>query len=383
MISNAIVCQNCVQEVSSDRIFCPNCGNNLQLPDKISSIAEISYKKEIEEDFLEQYLVLEKKIDEFEELEFELQKQKDHYKTLLHEYESAVNAHNMWKTRTEAEWKDVENLKKRSWETIKARIKGSHEQLFQKEELEYFEALNQLEASKKDKEELRKKLDIAEKQFDEISAILKNKQVLQHDLLEVIYKACEGVRDVVEDAIEMELSRLSEKIEPFLLQKSKLQVALSHLLQAAEIFRHTRLQYDEIKEQEGIVGSGLVSDTITSSKMAEIRDSMQLASHGLNQAYSLLTDLQSEKMFDMLQGGEFWNTFMRNLLKDVQNFRTKKSKEFIVKTIVDTNKVVAWIGSRINSLDLEINQIYTDIAEKREDLTQERTRIIKESLARK
>jgi hypothetical protein len=376
------ICTQCNTLVQVDSIFCFKCGVNLQLPKIINSLHDISYKFDIESDYLTQYQSLTDKIAEFDGLEIQMQQQKDYYNHIYIEYNKQKLENERLKKLAETETKEVEELKKRSWVSIKARIKGELDQLLAIEEAEYLEVMHRIEASEKTLIDLETKLKNSESQFDELKAVFNSKNEIELERKELVFRAAEGIIDEKEDQIEIELSNQSVKIDPLLVQKSKLQASLSHLAHALDLLSVAKGEFiSSENDAKNLMGNELMSDSIKSSKIAEIRDLISLTSQSLNHACVLLNDLGAHTEINQIEGGHFWENFIKEFIKELeQGSRTHRTIGQIEKAITQTNQIISWISSQISKVNLDIEEIFAEIRILQNELMKQRIRIFKKQL---
>lgn len=379
------ICPFCNQSVNLAAIFCNNCGSNLNLPTKIASFQDISSKLVIDRDYLEQYRELTEKIEAFAGFEIEVQQQKDHYTFLAKEYQKTQVQLQALDEEVKAEHRDIEELQKISWSGIKARLKGKMEERLKKEESEYLEALHRYEAMEISMNNLKQKMTRAEEQFDELQNYITTKKNLEHQRKELIYKAAEGVTDIVEDSIEIKLSDYSEKLDPFLVKKSRLQAALSGVTQALDLFSEAITIFDSNNDDlEKFTGNGLLIDSVKKSNMAEVRNIISQAVQCLNQSYELMQQLEADTSIVSIDGGTFWERFMNSFIAELtKGSRLSQTKHQIQKAIQDNNKIISWLNSQISAVSVHINELLIDIKDLQQELMFERERMIKEALDKK
>ena len=379
------VCTRCNNTSNAQAIFCSSCGHNLQLPKKIQSLSEISYKNEIEEDYIVQYMELNKKIGEFDGFELEASQQKQHLEFLFAEYNREKNTMSLLISQAKAEKQDVEKLKVKKWGTIKARISGDYQSLLEKEEQEYFEALNRLESSEKKINEIAEKIKVAQSQYEEIQKVLEKKDLLLNQQKEIIYRAAEGIKDETEDQIELKLGKLSEKLEPYLLQKSKLQTANSFIGQSIEFLISAKSIIDNNNAEAGkIVGNGLLSETVKSSQMADVRNSISLAKETLDEASDFIRKTKLTPDIEPLEGSQFWEEFLKQFIQELsKGEKVLKSTNLITKAIGQANQISSWLKSQISNMTMQVEIILGEIDTLQSDLMKQRTRIMQAALDKK
>lgn len=89
--------------------------------------------------------------------------------------------------------------------------------------------MNREQAAKNDLDELQKRLNIAQSELENLAKLVKKKQNLEKSLVILIDKICEGVKDPIEDKLEIELQNLLQQQNPLEIHRNQLRNALSHL----------------------------------------------------------------------------------------------------------------------------------------------------------
>ena len=193
-------CPACSDEITDvDATFCSECGFNLKLDTKKIETGAISGT------YLEQYQQLISFIKQYEGIYEQLDQQQAYLNNLKNQRDNAKQVFDKQTWITNQEFKDIEQLKKFTWTSFKARVKGDREEKLKKEEAEYFDALNKKEGAIQDLQKLDNMVNIAVQQHNEIKTRFDQKVSLDKELNDLIHEACEGVNDPVEDRIEADI----------------------------------------------------------------------------------------------------------------------------------------------------------------------------------
>jgi hypothetical protein len=379
-------CFKCNQIVSDRDIYCAKCGSNVKMQEKIQDSKESFKPITLNTNLLIAYQEVDSKIRELGNIEIEHQQQINYHNRILQEFQEAQQFYNHKQFQTKKELKDVENLKKMTWTSIKARIKGKKEDLIKKEEIEYLDSLNREEAAKKDLEELQNRLSLAKSQLNEVNQLVNQKKALENQLVEIIDSACEGVPDPIEDQIENDLRDLYKQKHPLSTHHGRLNESLSHLSNARYNFDRALNNLNSARgysDWDTFFGGGFFVDSMKHSKMADARNWVQQAHRSLERARALV-DLPGIGGAHVEEGSFFWDTFMDNFFSDMHaRGQINRSRESVRQVLFQTNNAIQNIESQINSINKEFQQIENRILNKRVELTRERRRMIEDALSRK
>jgi DNA repair exonuclease SbcCD ATPase subunit len=244
VIFNMIACPNCEFENEEDDIFCGNCGYNLSFK-HTKTQTELP---PISGDSLSQYQLLEDKIVNLEGIEDEVRQAYEYHQSLKTEAQGIELNYKKKQSEAKKEFKDVEELKKLTWKSLKSRISGKKEQLLETEEAEYFGAINKEEQAKKDFHEIMKRVNTAHKQLSELQGLAKKRLTLEKELeklLDNLYRG--GLGDQIENNLEKELENLIKEKNPINLKQAQLKNALGHLTNARDHFTEGMRKLDSAK----------------------------------------------------------------------------------------------------------------------------------------
>ena len=115
-----IICPNCKFGNEKDDIFCADCGYNLSF--HRSSLQTES--PPITGDGLTRYQHLEDKIADLEGIEDEVQQAYQYHQSLTSEAQGIETIYKKRQAEAKKEFKDVEELKKLTWKSLKSRVSG-------------------------------------------------------------------------------------------------------------------------------------------------------------------------------------------------------------------------------------------------------------------
>ncbi len=217
-MSEIKLCEKCGEEAHTNDTYCAYCGANLKIQKNAWNNANIPIDNSnlvLNGRFLDTYFELTSKLNDLEKIDSGFEQHQLYFNRLSSELQSSHQNVNEFHLTTQKELKDVEDLKKLSWKSIKAGLKGNKEEKLKQEEIEYLNALNREESLKRDVAELQKRYDIAKSELDQLAALKKQKYELNIQLTKLIDQVCEGVPDPIEDKIEAELEQLKKKKAQF------------------------------------------------------------------------------------------------------------------------------------------------------------------------
>ncbi len=343
MTNEKVICEKCGYEASKDDLFCSFCGRNLKASTK--AIKDVPPPEDLDlstitakSDLLNTYKQITSQLERFEGFDDKFYQQRDYYNSLVDEINKARVFYEQRRYQTDKELKDVRDLQKLSWKSIKARIKGDREDLLKQEEVEHLAALNREEAAKMDLDELNKRLKNAQDQLNELTQLNERKKKLEQQLVKVVDTACEGVADPIEDKIELELKNLYSQRAPLSVQLNRYKTALGHLHNAKTHFERALESLGSAKgysDWDTFFGGGLIVDSIKHSRIADARNSVQQAQRSAERAYTLLPNMPiltnrnddfKVKILNPSSSGRFYPT--TNFSAKASALRTCKSSGF-------------------------------------------------------
>jgi hypothetical protein len=372
-------CPACSDEITdTEATFCSECGYNLQINTQRIETGQISGT------YLEQYQQLVSSLSRFEGVYEQLDQQSAYLNNLRNQRNNAKKYFDKQTWITNKEYKDIEKLKKFTWTSFKARVKGDREEQLEKEEGEYFDALNKKEGAIQDLQKLDNMTQLAEQQYNQIKSQFDKKVDLQKQLNNLIHEACEGVSDPVEDQIEVDVQRLIAQRSPITIEKNKFNIARDQLNSAQQHFQRAISLLDgahSLSTYDTFFGGGYFADSAKHSKMADSRNMLQAGYRSLERAYYELPQLPRIPQVHVEQGSFFWDVAFDNFFSDM------RSRNRIQKALRDVRSVqhamiqpINWVAQQLQGLHQQDVNLYNQIMEKQAQLTRERERMIKEAI---
>ncbi|WP_371805784.1 hypothetical protein [Candidatus Lokiarchaeum ossiferum] len=386
-MTEIILCEKCGEEAHFNDTYCAYCGANLKIQKNAwKAINEPNNTTNLILDgqFLEAYYDLTAKLKNLENIDLGFDQHQQYFKQLSIELQASQEKLNTFHNFTEKELKDVEDLKKITWKSIKAGVKGNKDDLLKKEEAEYLNALNREESLKQDILELQKRYSIAKTEIEHLSRLKKQKYDYNIQLIRLIDQVCEGVPDPIEDKIEADLLQLKNQLQPISAERINLKNALGHISNAQQHFQFTLNKLGSAKglsDWDTFFGGGFLADSMKHSRMSEARNGVQQAQRSLNRAYQLVPSLPKIRGAQVEEMNMFWDTFFDNIFSDL-NAREKiiRSRHSVEQAFYETQQASQWLNSRIVEKQQIFQGINSKIQSKRQDLIRERKRMIENAL---
>ncbi|MHA1991423.1 MAG: hypothetical protein ACW981_06370 [Candidatus Hodarchaeales archaeon] len=376
-----IACPNCNFSNENDDIFCSSCGYNLKV--KHTSFQEPL--PSIQGDHLAQYQQLEDRIKEFEGIEDEIHQAFQYHQSLKSEAGKVEVFYKKKQEDARKEFKDVEDLKKLTWKSLKSRFSGKKEELLQSEEKEYLEAINKEEQAKNDFHEIMKRVNTAHNQLTELQDLGKKRLSLDKDLillLENVYKGGRG--DEIENQIEMELERLQKERNPINTNQSQLKTAIGHLNNARDHFVEGLRKLDSAmgySNWDTFMGGGFFVDSMKHGRVSDARNAVMQGHYSLERAYTSYPQLPPIHRAQVQEGSYFWDTFFDNIFSDMQaRQRIQDSKYSVQTTLNGVNSAIDHVGRKMTDLNNNLNLLERNVIIKRKELTDRRRILIEEQI---
>ncbi len=372
-------CPACSDEITDEEAtFCSECGFNLKINTQKVETSGISGT------YLEQYQQLVSSLTRFEGVGEQLNQQQVYLNNIKNQRNNAKKVFDQQTWITNKEHKDIEKLKKFTWTSFKARVKGDRDKQLKKEEAEYFDALNKKEGAIQDLQKLDSMVSIAVEQYNQIRSQFNQKVKLEKHLDDLIHEACEGVSDPVEDAIETDIQRLIAQRGPITIEKNKYNIARDQLNSAQQHFQRAINLLDgarSLSTYDTFFGGGYFADSAKHSKMADSRNVLQAGYRSLERAYFELPQLPRIPHVNVEQGSFFWDVAFDNFFSDM------RSRNRIQKALRDVQNVqrsmiqpINWVAQQLQGLHQQDVNLYNQIMGKQKQLKYERERMIKEAI---
>lgn len=383
------ICEKCGEKISSNDIYCAYCGANLKLQKeewKPKNITEISSDLHLNESLIQNYHSISTQLEDLDKVNLSYTEHKKYVDKLNQQVQQANQLYQSYQFETKKELKDVEDLKNLTFTSIISRLKGDKEERLKKEEMEYITALNREQAAKKDLDNLNARIDVAQKELAQLSQLKDQKEVLEAQLVKIVDIACEGVPDPIEDKIEQEFSALQQQRIPLAHERNNLRNALSHLQNAQTHFQRALNSLQGAKgasDWDTFFGGGFFADSIKHSRVAEARDAAIQAQRSLQRTYEVLPSLPRIRAAQVEDMNFFWDTFMDNIFSDL-NARDKimRSRNSVEQSLYGVNNAIQTVKTRMGNLENNYHALDAQIKRKRQELTQERKRMIEEAIRR-
>lgn len=386
-MTDLILCEKCGEEAHFNDTYCAYCGANLKIQKNAWKFSNNNINTSnliLDGQFLEAYYELMSKLKNLESIDLGFVQHQQYFKRLSNELQASQQKLNAFHNSTQKELKDVEDLKKITWKSIKAGIKGNKEEMLRKEEVEYLNALNSEEALKHDVLELQKRYSIAKSEMEHLSGLKKEKYEYNNQLIRLIDQVCEGVPDPIEDKIEADLLQLNNQLIPTSTERINLKNALGHISNAQQHFQFTLSKLGSAKglsDWDTFFGGGFLADSMKHSRMSEARNGVQLAQRSLNRAYQLVPSLPRIHGAHVEEMNMFWDTFFDNIFSDL-NARDKinRSRNSVEQAFNETQQTSQWLNNQIIEKEKIFKILNAKIQVKRQELIKERKRMIENAL---
>lgn len=341
----AKICPACSDEITDEEAtFCSECGFNLQINTQKFETGQISGT------YLEQYQQLESTLIKLEGIDGQFNQQQAYLNNLQNQRTNAKKNFDKQIWITNKEYKDIENLKKFTWTSFKARVKGNREEKLKKEEAEYFDALNKKEGAIQDLQKLDSMVQIAEQQYNDIKSQFDHKNNLEKQIHQLIHDACEGVSDPVEDLIEADIQKLIAQRSPITVEKNKFNIARDQLNSAQQHFRRAINLLDSahsLSTYDTFFGGGYFADSVKRSKMADSRNLLQAGYRSLERAYYELPQLPRIPHVHVEQGSFFWDVAFDNFFSDMRSRnRIQKAQRDVQNVLHSLIQPINWVGCK-------------------------------------
>lgn len=280
------LCPSCSEDIPEESIYCLNCGTNLQIR-KISLIRMKNHSTGLDKSILEKYLSLQEKIDSYGDVESILKDHQDYVESIkseLRDLEEKLSAAGI-KTRLEA--KDVERLKSLTWASVKARIKGEHEEMLSKEEKEYFQAVSDQDVLRDEVDNLRNKRIVAKEQLIEIEGLEKDYRKQKEELDKTLREIGELITDPEEDKLENQEKILKSELKELKDQAYRIFRRQSHAQSAVSLYGKAKEKLSSAMnyaDWDTFFGGGMIVDSLKRSRMGDASSYVTQANHELQQA---------------------------------------------------------------------------------------------------
>lgn len=377
-------CPHCGTEISEGAIFCPTCGINLQTEFTIGTELPPPPDERpltLDEDAISRYLDLEAQLSTLDGMDVELQERETALQHLIGRVERGEARLREAEEAVNREWEDVEKLQKFSWRSLKAKLKGTKEEDLEREQAEYYDALNALEAARAELEHYQSLLAKTRDQARQLRARVERQHQLAGQLRALIDAACEGVADPVEDRVEQELAEIDQERRALAPDRNRLHQALSLLDNASADLdaAYARLRKARSTSTWDLFGGGLIVDSIKHSRMADARDYVQRANYSLDQVQRVLGT--SSQLVHVERLSFFWDGFMDGLFTDMlARGKINRSLDNVERARQQTWDLRDWVGQQLREIDARYEALEQRARAKREELTRERRRMIEEYL---
>jgi hypothetical protein len=381
--------------IDDNDIFCASCGINLiaqTIVKDIDKIVEdidrvVKTPLTLDSETIASYMELETQIDNLSGIETELTHQKNYHNELNILLQNSCHRLQQLSIQREKEFRDVEKLKSLTVSSILARIKGDRDEKINKEELEYLNALNKEESEKNEVNDLEHLISNTYHQVKELEKILEHKNRLKTSLEGLIHEICEGVPDPIEDQIEQKLKRLVEEINPLSIEKGSVLRGQSHLRNAEYNLSEALKLLDSASnysDWDTFFGGGMFVDSIKHSRMAEARDFVHKALNNIQLASKELPGMPWVDQAHVEEISYFWDGFMDNIFSDFSSRgKIQRSRNSVIQSLDETNNALNWVNNRLVQINQQYSGLEREIGVTRQNLLDERKRMIKDAIARK
>ncbi|MCF2139922.1 MAG: hypothetical protein K9W44_07700 [Candidatus Lokiarchaeota archaeon] len=381
------ICENCGAEVSADDIYCAFCGANLKIQKKnweSQKFPDIPVDLQLNKNSIQEYKNLTRQIEQLQKVDSSYAEHKKYCQILQDQLRIAQKNYENLHLTTQKELKDVEKLKNLSLKSILASIRGDREDKIKKEELEYYTALNREQAAKNDLDELQKRLNIAQSELENLAKLVKKKQNLEKSLVILIDKICEGVKDPIEDKLEIELQNLLQQQNPLEIHRNQLRNALSHLNNAEFHYSNALESIRKAlraSDWDTFFSGGYFADSIKHSNIADARDADIRARRSIQLAYKIIPNMPpipSAKIEDI---SIFWDVFFDNIFSDL-NAREKivRSRESLMDAYHGVKSAKNWVNNELQKINSQFKELHEKIKHTRDELTKRRRVLIEQAI---
>ncbi len=377
------ICEVCGAKVSKDDIYCAYCGANLKIQKRKWDqpvYPEISQTLNITGNEIQQYQEISQNLDLLQNIESSYNEHNKYCQILKAQLTKARNLYQDSIQMTKKEYEDVEKLKNLSLKSIIAGLKGNREEQIKKEELEYFHALNREQAAKKDLESLENRLKIAQSELENLKQLVEKKKTLEQKLQVLIDDICAGVKDPIEDELELKLSKLEKRKFPLEQERNRYKNALSHLNNAHFHYSSALNELNSAMSAstwDTFFGGGLFADAIKHSRIADARDASIRGRRALQLAYEIVPNLPRILAARIEEINKFWDVFFDNIFSDL-NAREKIQRSIYStqESLEGINRANSWLKVQIQKIDSEFRNLQSEISQTRQDLTKRRRSLI-------
>ncbi len=385
------ICPNCgCNDIDEKDVFCFECGYNLQgniqnlkmmEPDlNIASTTDLH----IDAKMVHRYIELENNLKDLDNIEMVLSQQQTYFNQIHSNLKTQQSNLTQHQNQTRKELNDVEKLKSLTWTSLKARIKGNKEALLEKEEYEYYEAVNQEEIERKHLEQIQKTYNNALNQLEAIKKQVQLKKSIQTEITNILDRACEGVADPVEDQIEREMDMLQNKILPKNRQISILQNGLGQFRNGRRYMESALRNLEEaggLANWDTFFGGGLIADSMKHSHISDSQYALQSAGRALQNAFQIIPNAPRVHIPHIWQGSGIWDMMFDGFIADmhVRN-KIRESRADVQNTFSQLNRTISWVEQQINAVKHEIFVLREKIGQTRQKLTKERKRMLENAI---
>ncbi|MFW9930382.1 MAG: hypothetical protein ACFFD1_13380 [Candidatus Thorarchaeota archaeon] len=377
-------CPNCNNNNDENDVYCSNCGYNL----KLMNLSAFSNTAPLSQDLLLQYQQIEDQISDLEGIEDQVKQAYDYHQTLLKESKKLEDILSKRRLESAKEFKDVDELKKITWTSIKSRVSGKRDELLSKEEKEYFEAVNNEETAKKDFNEIMKRVNTAKKQLTEVQQLANRRLDLERDLVALLDKIYRGeAGDQNENMLETEVQRIEDRKVPITTELNRLEVAGGHLINAKVHFNDGLERLGSAKgfsNWDTFMGGGFFVDSMKHSRVADARNSVQQGHYALERAYGVYPQLPRINRPNIQETSYFWDTIFDNFWSDMQaREKIQESYQSVQYTLMDINSAVNWVNNRKNDFENQLRSVEKDLITKKRELSSYRRTLIVKAIKNK
>ncbi|MHA2100742.1 MAG: hypothetical protein ACW99A_18890 [Candidatus Kariarchaeaceae archaeon] len=373
MASEILSCPACNEELSEDSIYCIQCGTNVFLVSKQEFEASMSVSTiELSADLIQQYNRLKAYIHELADAEELVENQEKHLRALEHENMLLGNKVQKAKVEKMYEEKDVERLKKLSWGSIKARVKGEYSNMLSKEESEYFEAVNVHETLSQQKKIIEEQLIVAKKQFEQAKELLNKKNEREQELKQLIRRIGRQIVDPKVIELEEEHSELEAELKQLNSRILDQNNCLSHANNASSCYSKAakKLAGAQNMSTWDVLGGGLVADSMKHSRLGEASGFVSMGNSELRRAVEGLTNYTENQGVKVEELGFWGDVVFDNIFSDMAaSGKIAQSQNSVQKGIDHARQVAHWIKVEIRELEgkiAKINERFIPLDEKLE-----------------
>lgn len=371
-------CPSCDQPLDPESIYCIECGTNVLLAKK-ASLLKTTTEIVINDDLVSQYRNMQQALMELSDAENIAETQKKYFEELDRQQFQLSTPINVARQNASLEQRDVEALKKLTWTSIKARVKGDKDEMLSKEEQEYFAAVGKHEALVEERDAIVKQADVAKKQWNSAQELVDKKQTLEKQLKALIKKIGEEMSHPIEDKLEADAMLIDSRLRDVEGRYHILQSNHSHALNALDLYHDASQKLDGAMNMStwDLLGGGLIADSMKRSRLGDASKLAQRGNSELQKAISFLKDTDFGEVASVQDTGFWGDTFFDSIWTDMHaRDKINKSQDSVNRAIREAGKVSQTYKDMMNEVHREAITIKADYSDVQQNLEEERIKLL-------